>query len=136
MISYHFLNDTTRSDFFTNDSDHGAGDLWSNIPNLPSWKAGTPPYPLIMADSRPVGSNLTTVLAPNSTVYEITPHEFGSWDPSLSAMVNVSVISTTSQGKSTQMRMSTSSPMQAHISPMVNPLFLLDVLQALIKPAS
>lgn len=90
MISYHFLNDTSRSNFFTNDSDHGAGELWSQIPNLPSFKAGTPPYPLVMADSRPVGSNSTSVLPPEPIAYEITPHEFGSYDPNLSAMVNVS----------------------------------------------
>jgi lysophospholipase len=107
MISYHFLNQTSRSNFFSNDSAHGAGQLWSQVPLIPSWQQHRVPFPIIQADSRPVGSNLTTVLNPASTVYEvnpvphlecdlmvtnvsqITPLEFGSWDPQLSAMVNI-----------------------------------------------
>lgn len=110
MISYHFLNQTDRSDFFTNETAHGAGQLWSRIPQTPPFQAGIPPYPLICADSRPIGSNYTTVLPPDPVVYEvinyiihlninlqspqITPHEFGSWDPNLSAMVNVTFAGT------------------------------------------
>ncbi|KAI0766492.1 phospholipase B [Irpex lacteus] len=94
MISYHFLNQTTRSNFFTNDSGHGAGQLWSNIPLIPAFQQKLTPFPLIMADSRPVGSNLTTQLAPEPVVYEITPMEFGSWDPNLSAMMNLSYAGT------------------------------------------
>ena len=94
MISYHFLNQTTRSNFFTNDTAHGAGQLWSHIPSIPSYAQHQTPFPLIMADSRPVGSNLTTLLAPEPVVYEITPLEFGSWDPNLSAMMNLSYVGT------------------------------------------
>ncbi|KAI0092923.1 phospholipase B [Irpex rosettiformis] len=94
MISYHFLNETTRSNFFTNETAHGAGQLWSNIPLIPSYAQHQTPFPLIMADSRPAGSNLTTQLAPESVVYEITPLEFGSWDPNLSAMMNLSYAGT------------------------------------------
>lgn len=71
MISYHFLNGTTEDNFFTNDSSHGAGILWSNIPNQPTFQNLSVPYPIIMTDSRPVGSNLTTILANNATVYEV-----------------------------------------------------------------
>lgn len=71
MISYHFLNETTRDNFFTNDTAHGAGQLWSKIPLIPSYRQLRTPFPLIMADSRPVGSNLTTRLAPEPVVYEV-----------------------------------------------------------------
>ncbi|KAH8119292.1 phospholipase B [Phellopilus nigrolimitatus] len=94
MISYHFLNGTSRNNFFTNDSAHGAGQLWSRIPELPSFQQHLTPFPLIVANSRPVGSNLTTILSPEPIVYEITPAEFGSWDPNLSAMVNITYIGT------------------------------------------
>ncbi|KAI0339795.1 phospholipase B [Trametopsis cervina] len=94
MISYHFLNQTTRSNFFTNDTAHGAGQLWHNILTVPSASSFQMPFPLIMADSRPAGSNLTTQLAPGPTVYEITPLEFGSWDPDLSAMMNLTYAGT------------------------------------------
>ena len=76
MISYHFLNQTTRNDFFTNDSAHGAGQLWSNVPLIPSWQQYQVPFPIIQADSRPVGSNSTGILDPSSVVYEVNgvPH--------------------------------------------------------------
>ncbi|KXN90656.1 Lysophospholipase 2 [Leucoagaricus sp. SymC.cos] len=94
MISYHFLNQTTRANFFTNDSAHGAGQLWSNIPLIPSYQQYLTPFPIIVADSRPVGSNLTTQLDLNPTVYEITPMEIASYDPSLSAGMNLTFAGT------------------------------------------
>jgi lysophospholipase len=94
MISYHFLNQTSRANFFTNATAHGAGQLWSNIPSIPAFQQQQIPFPLIMADSRPVGSNLTTRLAPEPVVYEISPLEFGSWDPNLSAMMNMTYTGT------------------------------------------
>ncbi|KAN0111415.1 phospholipase B [Russula decolorans] len=94
MISYHFLNQTSRANFFTNDSAHGAGQLLSDVPSIPKWQQYLVPFPIIQADSRPVGSNLTTTLDPSSTVYEMTPMEFGSWDPQLSAMVNITYAGT------------------------------------------
>jgi lysophospholipase len=73
MVSYHFLNQTNRANFFTNDSAHGAGQLLSDVPSIPKWQQYLVPFPIIQADSRPVGSNLTTTLDPSSTVYEVNP---------------------------------------------------------------
>lgn len=72
MISYHFLNQTSRQNFFTNDSGHGAGQLWSQIPLIPSYQNHLLPFPIAVADSRPSGSNLTTVLGLDSVVYEVS----------------------------------------------------------------
>ncbi|KAI0028749.1 phospholipase B [Vararia minispora EC-137] len=94
MISYHFLNQTDRNNFFTNSSAHGAGQLWSQILLNPLFQQHMVPFPVIQADSRPVGSNLTTLLSPDSIVYEMTPMEFGSWDPNLSAMMNMTYVGT------------------------------------------
>ncbi|EJD02796.1 phospholipase B [Fomitiporia mediterranea MF3/22] len=94
MISYHFLNGTSRQNFFTNDSAHGAGQIWSRIPEIPAFQQHMTPFPLIVVNSRPVGSNLTTILSPEPIVYEVTPAEFGSWDPNLSAMVNLTYAGT------------------------------------------
>ena len=88
MISYHFLNQTSRANFFTNDTAHGAGQLWSRIPDIPAFRSHLSPLPLAVACSRPVGSNLTTVLGLEPVVYEISPFEFGSFDPVLSAMMS------------------------------------------------
>lgn len=71
MISYHFLNQTTRQNFFTNDTGHGAGQLWSEIPQIPAYRDLLVPFPIVVADSRPVGSNLTTILGLDSVVYEV-----------------------------------------------------------------
>jgi len=68
MISYHFLNETTRNNFYTNDTSHGAGQLWSQISLLSNFRNNTMPFPIVAADSRQAGSGLTTTL--NSTVYE------------------------------------------------------------------
>ncbi|KAJ7680248.1 phospholipase B [Mycena polygramma] len=93
-ISYHFLNQTNRQNFFTNATAHGAGQLWSDIPNIPAFQQGLTPFPLIVTDSRPSGSNLTTALDLNSVVYEISPFEFASFDPNLSAGMNLSYAGT------------------------------------------
>lgn len=94
MVSYHFLNGTTRDNFFTNQTGHGAGELWSHVSLLPSYQDHSIPFPIIVADS--VGSNETntTSLSLNNAVYEITPQEFGSWDPQLSAMTNTAYVGT------------------------------------------
>ncbi|KAF8993709.1 phospholipase B [Cyathus striatus] len=94
MISYHFLNQTSRKNFFTNDSAHGAGQLWSHIPQIPAYQTMQAPFPIIVADSRPVGSNLTTVLSLDAIVYEITPLEIASYDPNLSAGMNLTYAGT------------------------------------------
>ncbi|KAG6896435.1 hypothetical protein C0992_008312 [Termitomyces sp. T32_za158] len=94
MISYHFLNQTTRENFFTNDTAHGAGQLWSDIPLIPAYQQYQTPFPIVVADSRPVGSNLTTALSPESTVFEITPLELASYDPNLSAGMNLTYTGT------------------------------------------
>ena len=70
-ISYHFLNQTSQANFFTNNSAHGAGQLMSSLPSISSWQQHLVPFPIIQADSRPVGSNLTGILDPSSTVYEV-----------------------------------------------------------------
>ncbi|KAJ7123198.1 phospholipase B [Mycena epipterygia] len=93
-ISYHFLNQTNRQNFFTNATAHGAGQLWSDIPQIPAFQQNLTPFPLIVTDSRPVGSNLTTALGPESVVYEISPFEFASYDPNLSAGMNLSYAGT------------------------------------------
>jgi lysophospholipase len=77
MISYHFLNQTSRGNFFTNDSAHGAGQLWSDVPLIPSWQQHLVPFPIIQADSRPVGSDSTASLDPASTVYEVNGGRLG-----------------------------------------------------------
>ncbi|KAL4078419.1 lysophospholipase catalytic domain-containing protein [Scleroderma yunnanense] len=94
MVSYHFLSGTTPSNFFTNQTGHGAGELWSQVPLLPSYQAHSIPFPIIVADSVVSNETNTSSVSPNSVVYEITPQEFGSWDPQLSAMTSTTYAGT------------------------------------------
>jgi lysophospholipase len=94
MISYHFLNQTSRANFFTNDTAHGAGQLWSKVPELPAYKSLQVPFPMIVANARPSNSNETGILDLKATVYEITPLELASYDPGLSAGMNMTYVGT------------------------------------------
>ncbi|KAK0463558.1 phospholipase B [Desarmillaria tabescens] len=88
-LSYHFLNQTNRENFFTNDSAHGAGQLWSDIPTSQVYQQQSVPFPIILANSRPNGSNYTGVLPPEAAVFEFSPLELASFDPSLSAAIDL-----------------------------------------------
>lgn len=70
MLSYHFLNQTSRDNFFTNDSSHGAGQLWSNLPRNPMLEQYNVPLPLITIDSIPSGVMFDGPVPLNVPVYE------------------------------------------------------------------
>ena len=80
MISYHFLNQTSRANFFTNDSARGAGQLWSNIPDIPTFQRYGMPIPIALSDSRPGNDNYTVFLPPEPVVYEVWMPLTGSSD--------------------------------------------------------
>ncbi|KAH0827839.1 phospholipase B [Lanmaoa asiatica] len=77
-VSYHFLNQTTKSNFYTNNTGHGAGQLWSQIPRLPSYANQSMPFPIIAADSLSPGSDSTSVVSLDSVVYEASARTFSS----------------------------------------------------------
>jgi len=106
-LSYHFLSGlgvantldtiTTAENFFTNDTSHGAGILWSDMKNVPTFQRREFPLPIVVANVRPPGFTELppdTVLFLNSTQYEFTPWEMGSYDPDLSAFVDVRFMGT------------------------------------------
>ncbi|KAJ7594761.1 phospholipase B [Mycena floridula] len=94
IIGYHFLNQTNRNNFFSNDTGHGSGELWSDIPQVPAFQSFEMPFPIVVTDSRPHDDTSTAALPLDPTVYEITPFELASWDPSLSAGTNLSTAGT------------------------------------------
>lgn len=49
------------------------------------------PFPLILADGRAPG---TKIISTNSTIFEMTPFELGSWDPSLEAFTDIKWLGT------------------------------------------
>ncbi|KIJ52232.1 hypothetical protein M422DRAFT_156921 [Sphaerobolus stellatus SS14] len=100
LLSYHFLNGTTRDNFFTNSSAHGAGLLLSDIPTTTAFKSRSMPFPIIVADSEANTDIVDDRPGLKSVVFEITPFEMGSFDPSLGSMIPTKFVGTTlSNGK-------------------------------------
>ena len=106
-LAYHFLTGlgslstldtiTTEQNFFTNDTSHGAGILWSDMKFVPTFQQREFPLPIVVTNVRPPGfAKLppSTILFLNSTQYEFTPWEMGSYDPDLSAFVDVKFLGT------------------------------------------
>jgi len=71
MLSYHFLNQTSRANFFTDDSSHGAGQLWSNLPRNSMFEEYNVPLPLVIFNSRPSGMKVNGFTPHNIPVYEV-----------------------------------------------------------------
>ena len=63
---------------FVNASDGGPAYTWSSIANDSLFADAKTPLPILVADERFPGQLL---IAGNTTVYEFSPWEFGSWDP-------------------------------------------------------
>ncbi|KAF7551095.1 hypothetical protein G7Z17_g5234 [Cylindrodendrum hubeiense] len=74
MLSYQLINATDGGPAFT----------WSSIADDEDFKAGNSPLPFIIADGRNPNE---TIVALNSTVFEFTPWELGSFDPTLNGFV-------------------------------------------------
>lgn len=96
-LSYHLFPGTSLSNFFSSDSPHGSGTLYSSIRSTSSFSSHILPFPITVIDSRPPGfENLPpgTNLPLNATVYEATPFEFGSYDPDLQAFIDMQHLGT------------------------------------------
>ncbi|RAL08887.1 lysophospholipase family protein [Aspergillus homomorphus CBS 101889] len=63
--------------------DNGGADYtWSSISLMDDFKNGQYPMPIVVMDGRNPGE---VIIESNATVYEVTPWEFGSWDPTVYA---------------------------------------------------
>ncbi|KAG5925723.1 hypothetical protein E4U53_003244 [Claviceps sorghi] len=74
MLSYQLVNATNG----------GPGFTFSSIANDADFSAGKAPLPLIVADGRNPNEK---IISSNSTIYEFSPWEMGSFDPSLQGFV-------------------------------------------------
>jgi lysophospholipase len=64
---------------------------WSDIKRWVYFREYQCPFPIVVADGREPG---TIIVSENSTVFEITPFELGSYDPGLFAFVNLDHLGT------------------------------------------
>ncbi|KAG7844883.1 hypothetical protein KL941_003623 [Ogataea angusta] len=77
--------------FFPTLEDYGASMTFSSLRDFPVFKNYEMPFPILVADGRSPG---TEIISLNSTVFEITPFEIGSWDPSLYTFADLKYIGT------------------------------------------
>ncbi|KAJ4487748.1 phospholipase B [Lentinula aciculospora] len=92
-LSYHFLSETNLSNFFDTSS-HGAGQLWSQISNAAFFTNHQAPFPLVVLDSNGTFDLTTESIPLDLPVYEVSPFEFSSFDPDVSAAAELSYIGT------------------------------------------
>jgi lysophospholipase len=69
----------------------GPGIAWSSIGNLPAFMNASIPMPLITSDGRAPHEILVSL---NTTVFEFTPWELGSWDPTVFGFVPLNYLGT------------------------------------------
>lgn len=72
-----------------NATDGGPAYTFSSIALQENFASGSIPMPILVADGRAPG---TTIVSLNSTVYEFSPFELGSWDPTTYAFVPLEYI--------------------------------------------
>lgn len=65
---------------FFDDKNYGDSLTWSGVTESKPFKDHDLPFPIVVANGREPG---TWVILANSTVFEFSPYEMGSWDPSL-----------------------------------------------------
>ncbi|KAF9812537.1 hypothetical protein IEO21_06176 [Rhodonia placenta] len=102
-LSYHFLPGTNGTESFASNTtagNHAASLSYSSATQLQTWKDQTMPFPIVLMDvnSPQAQGNAfgdTGVLPLTSVVYELTPFEFGSYDPQLAAFVELPYLGST-----------------------------------------
>ncbi|KAH9442772.1 hypothetical protein Pst134EA_031549 [Puccinia striiformis f. sp. tritici] len=78
ILAYHFVNGTTRENFFDSRGDHGVGASLSDLRNLVTWTRLNDPA----GSAIPLSNNQ----------YEFNMYESGSWDPSLASFIDTSYL--------------------------------------------
>ncbi|EPQ55428.1 FabD/lysophospholipase-like protein [Gloeophyllum trabeum ATCC 11539] len=100
----HFLNGTTGANFFDNSTVHGAGVLFSDLTNVPTFASREQPFPIVVADGwskYPYGPDGPEALGsntpPSNVIYEFNAYEMGSYDPQLAAFAPMQYLGTTNE---------------------------------------
>ncbi|KAM9932939.1 hypothetical protein OXX80_007446 [Metschnikowia pulcherrima] len=84
--------------FFPESTAFGDSLLWSSIQDIDEFANHEMPFPIVVANGRTPGTQL---ISGNSTVFEVSPYELGSWDPSLYAFTKTKYLgSKVSDGES------------------------------------
>lgn len=107
FVCFHFNFTNTLADYWAsalgrqliNRTDGGPETTFSSIVNTTSFQSHDQPFPLVVIDSRRPGEFIINL---NSTVYEISPYEFGTWDSRVNLFVPTQYVgSNLTDGKAT-----------------------------------
>ncbi|GJJ05836.1 hypothetical protein Clacol_000023 [Clathrus columnatus] len=98
-LSRHFVNGTTLSNILTPGT-HGAGVLYSDFPQLSTFKSFEQPFPIVIADSVPPNPDTKEIIPGNvvplnSEIWEFNAFEVGSYDPGLASFIPTSLLGST-----------------------------------------
>ena len=97
-LAYHMFNQTTPDNFYDTQATHDQGLLWSSLRYVPSFQNAEVPLPLVVALTRPSEEQQTdaegVIIPLVNTQVEFSPFTFGSYDPSLGALVDVDLAGT------------------------------------------
>ncbi|KAH9477310.1 Lysophospholipase 3 [Psilocybe cubensis] len=107
MIARHFVNGTTAETILSPGS-HGDGITFSGLQNLPSFKAHTQPFPILLWNAIPPAlinnpddpQQLADIVPGNSVpvgseIWEVNMFETGSWDPTLASFIPTRLLGST-----------------------------------------
>ncbi|POW16927.1 hypothetical protein PSHT_06582 [Puccinia striiformis] len=96
ILAYHFVNGTTRENFFDSRGDHGVGASLSDLRNLDTIQSYSQPFPIITSvpESPGQGSMIQrgSAIPLSNNQYEFNMYESGSWDPSLASFIDTSYL--------------------------------------------
>ncbi|GAK62946.1 lysophospholipase Plb2 [Moesziomyces antarcticus] len=62
---------------------------WSDLKNTSAFTSASMPFPIIIADEREPGE---LIIPRNTTIWEFSPYEFGSWNPNVSAFIPIEIL--------------------------------------------
>lgn len=99
ILAYHFVNGTTRENFFDSDADHGKDETMSSLASVKTIQSYNQPFPIITSvpQSAGQGKNLQEgdAVPLTNNQYEFNIYESGSWDPNLATFVDTSYLGST-----------------------------------------
>ncbi|KAF8587110.1 lysophospholipase [Ramaria rubella] len=95
-LARHFVNGTTAQNVLEAGT-HGAGILFSDIANVPSFVSHEQPFPIIVANSIPPNANPASILPGfsvplTSEIWEFNVFEAGSFDPMLASFIPTALL--------------------------------------------
>ncbi|KAA1085371.1 Lysophospholipase 1 [Puccinia graminis f. sp. tritici] len=96
ILAYHFVNGTTRENFFDPQAEHGLEERLSDLSSRDSIKSYSQPFPIItsVAESPGQGPIIQRgdAVPLSNNQYEFNMYESGSWDPNLASFIETSYL--------------------------------------------